>query len=220
MKYKAVIFDMDGTLVNSIYSLMYSVNNVLEKNGLNRINETQCRMFVGNGIRELVRKAAGISGTDDEKLELYYREMVEEYSTNWDYELYVYDGIIDLLNQLLQENMRLAVNTNKNEDIAKKILEKHFPGYFSYLVGGRESVPKKPDPSGALLIAEKLGVKPAECIYLGDSNVDITTAINANMYPVGALWGFRSREELLGAGAAKVIEKPAELIKIIKGQHE
>jgi len=215
MKYKAVIFDMDGTLVDSIYGLMYSVNSVLERHGLKKINIEQCKLFVGNGIKELVRKAAGIESQKDERLTMYYEEMVKEYSENWDYKMYVYDGITGLLNSLMQKSLYLAVNTNKNEDIAKKILDKYFPGCFSYLVGGSDSVPKKPDPSGALLIARRFGIKPEECVYLGDSNVDIKTAKNAGMYAVGALWGFRSREELLFAGADEVIARPAELLKIL-----
>ncbi|HEY8422597.1 MAG TPA: HAD family hydrolase [Thermoclostridium sp.] len=215
MKYKAVIFDMDGTLVNSIYAIMNSMNNVLERHGLDRINADQCKSFVGNGIKELVRKAAGIDSTGDDRLDLYYRGMVEEYSKNWDYQMYVYDGIIELLNSLSERNIKMGVNTNKNEDIAKLIIDKYFPGYFSYMAGGRDSFPKKPDPSGALLIADKLGISPSRCIYLGDSDVDIKTARNANMYAVGALWGFRSREELLRAGADAVIEKPMELMKIL-----
>lgn len=215
MKYKAVIFDMDGTLVNSIYALMYSVNNVLEKHGLDKINEEQCRLFVGNGIRELVRKAARIDNPEDERLTIYYTEMIDEYSKNWDYRMHVYDGITELLDSLSRENIKLGVNTNKNEDIAQLILDKYFPGYFSYMVGGRADVPRKPDPAGAVMIAGRFGVSPSECIYLGDSNVDIKTAKNARMYAAGALWGFRSREELLNAGADTVISKPVELLKLL-----
>jgi len=215
MKYKAVIFDMDGTLVNSIHAIMYSMNNVLARHGLERINMDQCKSFVGNGIKELVRKAARVESPGDERLNLYYHEMVEDYSKNWDYQMYAYDGIAGLLDSLVQKNIKLGVNTNKNEDIAKLIIDKYFPGYFSYMAGGRDSMPKKPDPSGALLIAEKLGVSPSQCIYLGDSDVDIKTAKNAKMYAVGALWGFRSREELIRAGADAVIAEPMELLKII-----
>lgn len=129
--------------------------------------------------------------------------------------MYVYDGIIELLDFLAQKNIKLGVNTNKDEDIAKLIAEKYFPGYFSYLVGGRTNIPKKPDPAGALLVAEKLGADPRRCIYVGDSNVDIRTARNAGMFAVGALWGFRSREELLNEGADAVIEKPMELTGIL-----
>lgn len=215
MKFKAVIFDMDGTLVNSIYGLMYSVNNVLYKHGLDKINENQCKTYVGNGIRELIRKAARIDDPDDPILDKYYHEMVEDYSKNWDHQMYAYDGITELINSLLQAGIKLGVNTNKNEDIAKLIVDKYFPGCFSFMVGGRASVPKKPDPAGAILIATEFGVDPAQCIYMGDSNVDIKTARNANMFAVGALWGFRSREELIRAGADTVISEPMELLKIL-----
>lgn len=215
MKHKAVIFDMDGTIVNSIFGIMHSMNNVLARHGLELINVDQCKSFVGNGIKELVRKVAGINSPDDPLLEQYYRDMLEEYSKNWDYRMYVYDGIIELLDFLAQKNIKLGVNTNKDEDIAKLIAEKYFPGYFSYLVGGRTNIPKKPDPAGALLVAEKLGADPRRCIYVGDSNVDIRTARNAGMFAVGALWGFRSREELLNEGADAVIEKPMELTGIL-----
>lgn len=215
MKYKAVIFDLDGTLVNSIYALMYSVNNVLERHGREKINAEQCKTFVGNGIKELVRKAFSIDSQDDGMLKLYYSEMIEDYSKNWDYQMYVYDGIISLLRSLWQINIKLGVNTNKNEDIAKLIIDKYFTGYFSYLVGARTSLPKKPDPAGAVLIANKLGVNAGQCVYLGDSDVDIKTAKNANMYAVGALWGFRSKDELISAGADTVINNPMELMEIL-----
>lgn len=215
MKYKAVIFDMDGTLVNSIYGLMHSMNNVLGRHGLDKINIQQSKTYVGNGIKEFVRKAARNDNPEDPLLMQYYLEMLEEYSKNWDYQMSAYDGIIELLKSLAQKYIKLGVNTNKNEDIAKLIVDKYFPGYFSCLVGGRTSLPRKPDPAGAILIANELGVHPTECIYMGDSDVDIKTAKNANMYAVGALWGFRSREELIGAGADMVISEPMELLKVL-----
>lgn len=214
MNYKAVIFDLDGTLVDSIYGLMNSMNNVLDKHGLEKLGVDKYRIYVGHGLRDLVRKSARIDNPDDPRAELFYHEMVEDYSKNWDYQMQVYEGIIPLLSALNQRNIKLGVNTNKKEDIAQCILDKYFYGYFSYMIGGRASLPHKPDPMAALLIAEKLGVKPEQCIYIGDSDVDILTAKNASMYAVGASWGFRGREELIGAGADRVISHPMELLQL------
>ncbi len=216
MKCQAVIFDLDGTLVNSIYGLMNSMNNVLYKHGLETLNVDQYKIYVGHGLKDLVRKSARIDSYEDPRVELLYREMMEDYSRNWDYQMYAYEGIIPLLNALSQENVKLGVNTNKKEEIAQLILDKYFPGYFSYMIGGRSSLPKKPDPAAALLIAKELGVLPNQCIYLGDSDVDIQTARNGNLYAVGAAWGFRGREELMAAGADAVISHPMELLNILR----
>lgn len=216
MKCQAVIFDLDGTLVNSIYGLMNSMNSVLYKHGLETLNVDQYKIYVGHGLKDLVRKSARIDSYEDPRLEMLYREMMEDYSRNWDYQMYAYEGIIPLLNALSQENVKLGVNTNKKEEIAQLILDKYFPGYFSYMIGGRSSLPKKPDPAAALLIAKELGVLPNQCIYLGDSDVDIQTARNGNLYAVGAAWGFRGREELMAAGADAVISHPMELLNILR----
>ncbi|MBA1336252.1 MAG: Phosphoglycolate phosphatase, partial [Firmicutes bacterium] len=110
----------------------------------------------------------------------------------------------------------LAVNTNKEEDIARKVVERFFPYWgFSWVVGSSALMPKKPDQSGARMIANKLGVLPEECIYIGDSEVDIMTAKNANMHSVGVLWGFRTENELIQAGAQSIIRRPLELLSVL-----
>jgi phosphoglycolate phosphatase len=215
MKFQAVIFDLDGTLVNSIYGLMYSMNNILRRHGLEEQGVDKYRIYVGHGLRDLVRKSAKLDNPDDPRVELFYGEMVEDYLKNWDYQLYAYEGIIPLLDALVKKNIKLGVNTNKKEEIARLILDKYFPGYFAYMIGGRSSLPHKPDPTAALIIAGELGVEPSQCIYMGDSDVDIHTARNAKMYAVGAAWGFRGRDELVAAGAEAVINEPMELLKIL-----
>lgn len=215
MKYKVVIFDLDGTLINSIDGIAYSMNNVLRKHGLSTYDRETYKTFVGNGTLNLVRKAVGDMSINEESK--YFIEMKNEYSINWDYNMHVYDGIEEVIKYLDRLKIKYAVNTNKDEKVAKYVVDKYLGKYnFEIIVGDNFNRPIKPDPTGAYIIAKKLEAKPKECIFIGDSEVDIMTANNANMFSVGALWGFRKRDDLEVNKVDLLINHPSELLNYLK----
>lgn len=216
MGFKAVIFDLDGTLIDTVDGIAFSMNTVLENHGLTAYGREEYKILVGNGVRELVRKAVARYGFDDEALTRLTAEMRDEYSKNWNYKIRVYDGIEELLDCLSRNAIPAAVNTNKDESVSKTIIDGLLPHHDFRLIAGAGSTPtKKPDPAGALLIARTLGIQPSQCIYMGDSEVDAMTARNAGMYGVGVLWGFRTAEDLRSAGVRELIERPSDILKLL-----
>ncbi|NSW91911.1 MAG: HAD family hydrolase, partial [Firmicutes bacterium] len=146
MKFKAVIFDLDGTLVDSIDGIAISMNNVLKRHGFDVHNNETYKALVGHGMKELVKKSIFNKSLNDDLLAQYFMEMKEEYTRNWDYKMYVYEEIDELLHCLYSNGIYLAVNTNKEEDIARKVVERFFPYWgFSWVVGSSALMPKKPD---------------------------------------------------------------------------
>ena len=215
--YKACIFDLDGTLTDTLESLTYSVNETLKELKLKKITQEQCRSFVGNGARCPIERAL-VAGGDLEKsqmepaMEIYGRIFGE----NCTYHVTPYDGIAEMLEQLKKSGIKLAVLSNKPHLQAVDVVKEFFgEDVFSYVQGQIDSVPRKPDPSAALMIAEKLGCKKEECVYVGDSEVDIKTGHAAGMKTVSVSWGFRSREILKENGAEHIIDRPEELIHMI-----
>ena len=214
---KACIFDLDGTLTNTLESMTYSVNLTLEEMGLSKITKDQCRLFVGNGARVLMEKSLKAAGDTDasrieEGMEIYGRI----FDRNCTYHVTPYDGIAEMLEQLKKSGIKLAVLSNKPHLQAVDVVKEFFgEDVFSYVQGQIDSVPRKPDPSAALMIAEKLGCKKEECVYVGDSEVDIKTGHAAGMKTVSVSWGFRSREILKENGAEHIIDRPEELIHMI-----
>ena len=214
---KACIFDLDGTLTNTLESMTYSVNLTLKEMGLSQITKDQCRMFVGNGARVLIEESLKVSGDPkasriEEGMKIYGRI----FDQNCTYHVTPYDGIAEMLEQLKKSGIKLAVLSNKPHLQAVDVVKEFFgEDVFSYVQGQTDSVPRKPDPSAALMIAEKLGCKKEECVYVGDSEVDIKTGHAAGMKTVSVSWGFRSREILKENGAEHIIDRPKELIHMI-----
>ena len=210
---RGCIFDLDGTLTDTLDSLTYSVNLTLEEMGLPRITEEQCRLFVGNGARYLMEKALKASGDAnlsriEEGMEVYGRI----FSANCTYHVTPYKGILELLEQLKMRGIKLAVLSNKPHKQAVHVVETIFgSGYFRQIRGQQEGIPRKPDPTAVLQIAEILHAKPEEVLYVGDSEVDVATGNAANMKTVGVTWGFRSREALRAAGAERIADRPEEI---------
>lgn len=214
MKTKAIIFDMDGTTVDTIDGIMHSMNLVLEEANYPTHNVDSYKGFIGNGLKKLVYRALPEENRTEEKVDKFFKLMVKSYEKNWEYKLKLYDGMAELLDMLTEKGIKLAINTNKVDHVAKIIVDKYFSKWdIAYTIGDISGFPKKPDPAGANKIMEILGVKPTECIYVGDSEVDIETAINAGTRSVGVTWGFRGREKLIKADA--IIESPQELIKFL-----
>jgi len=216
--YKACIFDLDGTLTDTLESITYCVNAVLKELGLGQINHVQCKEFVGSGARYLIEKSLQAAGDEnltyiDQAMEAYIRI----FKVNCMYRVKIYDGVQELLEKLKEQGMKLAVLSNKPHLQAIDVVEAFFgKELFLKVRGEQEGIPRKPDPAGAYLIAEEFGVKPEECLYIGDSDVDMRTGSAAGMTTVGVTWGFRSKEILLENGAKHIIDRAEELITIVQ----
>ena len=216
MKYKAVIFDLDGTLLNTIDDIANSVNSVLEKSGFPVHSTEEIKYFVGTGFYNLIRLALPEKNRDDGTIKKLVEMLREEYNTRWNQYTKPYDGIAELLDELTKRNVKKAVLSNKADNFTKIIVAQLLPQWqFEVVWGERPDVPKKPDPTAALEIADMLNIPPDEFILLGDSSYDIQTGVAAGMFAVGALWGFRTADELKSAGADALIEKPLDLLKLL-----
>ena len=221
MVVKQVIFDLDGTLLETMDSLIYTGNLMLKKLAYPARDINDYRKFVGYGAKELVRRLLIASGDEAAKQldEAYdtYMTLFEETCT---YQVKPYPGISQLIEFLQKRNIKLAVLTNKPHQMAKKVIETSFPeGTFAFIQGHSDDFPAKPDPTSALYIANKLGAENMrEVLFMGDSDADMQTAINAGMVAVGASWGFRTAKELLENGCEILLEKPTDLIQWIKDE--
>jgi len=217
MRFNGVIFDLDGTLVNSLEDIADSMNGVLRKYGFPVHHLDRYKHFVGRGMRNLVYRALPEDVRDDEAHVARCRDsMLEEYRRNYVNKTRPYDGIMEMLGELARQGLKLAVFSNKNDDLTKKLVAALLPeGYFAAVIGSGPGMPEKPDPSGVLLISGQLGIHPERLIYVGDSDVDMETANKAGMCGVGALWGFRTKEELISSGARYVLDHPMDLFRIL-----
>lgn len=215
--YKACIFDLDGTLTDTLDSLVRSVNLTLCEMGLPEITREQCRQFVGNGAKVLMEKALEASGAGDltricEAMEIYGRVFQE----NCMYHVEPYEKIRQLLEGLKERGIERAVLSNKPHAQAVHVVQSVFgDDTFSHVQGQCDGCPKKPDPAMVFVIAENLGRELGECVYIGDSEVDIRTGSAAGMRTIGVTWGFRSKEELLEAGAEETVDDPLEILELI-----
>lgn len=211
MNYKGVIFDLDGTLVNSLTDLANSVNTVLTEYNLPTYDIESYKYRVGNGIRKLVERS--LPEDKQDLLEPALARFKEIYAKhNLDHTA-PYEGIVELLKSLQQQNIKIGVCTNKHDEAAKEIICIIFgENIFDEIIGDKQGLKRKPDPGKVLMIAKHWQLKPEEIAYLGDSDVDMQTAQNANMLAVGVLWGFRDAEELQKNGADILLKNPLELL--------
>jgi phosphoglycolate phosphatase len=214
----AVLFDLDGTLVDSLADIGSAVDAVLARLGHPSHSLDAYRSFVGEGARELVRRALPPGHTAEQlehALALYraqYRAHVVEQTRP-------YDGIEALLAQMRSRGVPLAVVTNKPHEVALEVVDRCFArGTFEAVLGQRDGEPHKPDPAGALSILRALGVTPSEALFVGDSDVDMKTAKNAGIRAVGVTWGFRDRGVLEAHGADHLVEHPREIAMLLRGR--
>lgn len=212
MKYKGVIFDLDGTLVNSLEDISDAMNNVLQKLNYPTHTYTDYQYFIGSGLRNLISKALPASNNTEQDIENCFQMMMEVYRDQCTLKTKAYEGIFELLHNLLAREVKLAVFSNKADELTKKVVAEIFPNYFKEAVGLRVEALKKPNPTEALAIAEKWDLQPDEIIFVGDSDVDMQTATNAKMFAVGVSWGYRTEAELKASGADVVINKPSDLL--------
>ena len=218
IKFIAVIFDLDGTLIDSIQDLADSMNTVLESLGYPIHDTESYKHMVGDGVRNLAERALAGIVWDEATIEICLDKFKAEYNKRWAMKTHPYEGLQDLLNELERRQIRMNILSNKIDHFTKLSVARFFPrNKFVHIMGVVPSLPKKPDPAGALLIAHELGIPPQQFIFLGDTNTDMMTAVAAGMFPVGALWGFRSEEELRESGASKVIAHPSELLPFFIG---
>ena len=216
MKHKAVLFDLDGTLLDTLADLADSMNRALSRLGCPPHETDAYRYFVGDGIAEMARRALPEGSRDEQSVEKCIAAAAEEYARRWAERTRPYEGVAELLDELAARGVKMAVLSNKPDHFTKLIVSELLPHWkFQAVRGALPDVPRKPDPGAAIDLAAAMGVPPAEVLYLGDTNTDMQTAVAAGMYAVGAAWGFRSPEELTAAGAAVVISHPAELLVLL-----
>ena len=214
---KAVIFDLDGTLADTIASIAWCGNRALARFGLPSFSEAEYKRFVGDGAAMLVRRALLAAG--DEKLSHFdevYQEYREIFSRDCMYQVKPYDGIVPLLAELKKRGNRNAVLSNKPDADSRRVVVELFgKGFFDHIQGQTEGIPRKPDPAGVYRILEAFGLRAEDFLYVGDSCVDMRTGKAAGIFTVGVLWGFRDRAELEENHADAVIGKPGELLSFL-----
>ena len=214
---KACIFDLDGTLANTLESMSVSANQVIEPFGYAPLPAENFKYYAGDGARTLVERVLRDAGDQDL---IHLEEVYQTYSAIFDqvctYKVTVYDGMGETLEKIKSMGVKLAVLSNKPHAQTKKVISNLFGDeLFDWVQGQQEGIEKKPDPSGALAIAKAFGVKPEECMYVGDTNVDMMTGNRAGMFTVGVLWGFRDRKELIEHHAHALAEKPEDLMRLL-----
>ena len=214
---KAVIFDLDGTLSDSIHSIKYCTDKALEPLGYGPFSVEQYYYFVGDGAANLIKRALTAGGdTELTHFKEAYDRYLEICAENCMYQVKPYEGIIPLLNALKEKGIAIAVLSNKPHQETIRVIESLFgKNYFDVIMGQQENVPIKPSPQGVFLILEKLGLGAEDILYLGDTATDMKTGKGAGAFTVGALWGFRDKKELLENHADAVIEKPLQLLDYI-----
>lgn len=220
--YRLCIFDLDGTLLNTIGALTYTTNQTLSAFGLGSIVPEQTKQIVGDGYKKQMERALKLAG--DEDLACYeeslpvYMENFEKYCMK---DVVPYEGIPHLLEYLKKKKVMIAVFSNKPHSQALQNVESIFgKGYFEAVRGELSGTPKKPAPDGALIICRELGVEPKDCLYLGDTNTDMRTGLAAGMDTVGVLWGFRGRGELQSFHPHYIVEHPSEVEQIVERNRE
>jgi phosphoglycolate phosphatase len=213
MRKKAVLFDLDGTLLDTLEDLCDSVNRVLAARGFPTHPLDAYRYYVGDGAATLFRRVLPEDQNGEDMVQRCLRDFREDYGQNWNVKSRPYPGIEPLLDALTDRGVQMTVLSNKPHETTRKCIDGLLPRWrFAPVLGQREGVPKKPDPAGALEITRILDLQPEEFLYLGDTGTDMRTATAAGMFPVGALWGFRTEEELTETGALALLKEPLELL--------
>lgn len=217
MPYQAVLFDLDGTLLDTLEDLAVSMNAALATLGYPPHPVEAYRWFVGDGMRNLAKRVIPPEQHEEALLRRVVDQMWVEYSARRGATTRPYPGIPEMLDALAATDLKLAILSNKPDALAKQVVAEKLGAWtFAPVYGARDGVPIKPDPRAALAIADELGVAPAEVLYVGDTNTDMQTAVAAGMPAVGAVWGFRTAEELTAAGAEYLIETPLELLRLLE----
>ncbi len=214
--YRAMLFDLDGTLLDTLDDLGDSINRALARFGFPGHPRDAFRYFVGDGVRMLVERALPEDRRDPATNEAVLKAYREEYRQGWNCKTRVYPGIPELLDALTARGIALGVLSNKPHDMTRKCVEGYLARWtFDVVFGQRDTVARKPDPAGALEAARHLDVAPAEVLYLGDTSTDMDTARAAGMFAVGATWGFRPESELREHGAQAIVHHPDDVLELL-----
>lgn len=221
-KIRCVIFDLDGTLLSTLETITLHLNRALTDHGFDEISIDDTSKFIGNGARKLVTRA--VTKNKEAALDTVL-SVLTAYNRDYDSDplplTAPYPGIVDLVDQLYKIGIVIGVITNKPNSTARKLIEHFFDDKFAFVRGGREGATLKPDPADSLDAISSLGILPEECAFVGDTNVDIYTGKNMSAgLSVGVLWGFRSRDELIDAGADAIIAHPPELLTLLENKNE
>ncbi len=215
MKYKITVFDMDGTILNTLDDLKDSLNFTLDHFGYPKRTLEEVRRFVGNGIMKLIERGVP-DGTSEEKIKEAYSFFIKHYSAHCADKTEPYSGITELLKKLRADGIKTAVVSNKADSAVNELCDKYFKGLFDISIGEREGVRRKPAPDSVNEVLKQLGLSREEAVYIGDSDVDVETAKNADMVCIGVEWGFRDRELLIEKGADYIVSNTEELYKLLK----
>lgn len=211
-KFEAIIFDLDGTLLNSLLGIADAMNILLERLHFPTHPLGAYKYFVGDGIIELVKRALPGEKEQESDIPTLVKEYRKIYDTTWPLESPPYEGILELLESLSKKRIKMAILSNKSHDFTQRMVVQLLPGiHFAEVRGVVDGGTRKPDPSGALDICNIMGTTPGNTVFVGDTSIDMKTAVRAEMYPVGVLWGFRPEKELLENGAKKLVSWPMEI---------
>jgi phosphoglycolate phosphatase len=213
---KLCIFDMDGTLVNTIDTIAHFGNTTLEHFGIEGIPTENYKTLVGNGSRVLIERMLELRKAKIESVDEIHKWYMNAYDNDFLYLTAPYAGIVEMLNEIKAKGISTAVLSNKDHQTAGKVSDELFDeGLIDLCVGARPGVALKPEPDAVFEIIEHFGVKKEECLYIGDTATDIKTAKNAGLYSIGVLWGFRDETELRSAGADVIVSNPIEIVKLL-----
>ena len=216
MAFRAVLFDLDGTLLDTLEDIADSMNAALEARGFPPHDIARYKVFVGDGIATLAERVLPEARRTPDEIAATLARMGDEYQQRWNAKSKPYPGVPALLDALEERGLPMAVVSNKPHRFTVSCVEVLLETWeFAQIIGVDESTPRKPDPAGALRAARNLGVTPGETLYVGDTNTDMRTAVAAGMFPVGVAWGFRPVEELREHGAREILDRPADLLRLL-----
>lgn len=215
MRYRGVIFDLDGTLLDTIEDITIALNLVMARHGFRQFTIEECKKMVGDGMEVLVKRAVPEIADNEQAIRKLIQDYRMEYARIWRNHSRPYPGIQETLSRLQAAGVKMAVLSNKSHEFTELMTRELLPYSFDVIFGARPGIPVKPDPTPALLVLEQLNLKPIEVVYVGDTCVDMETAVRSGCFPAGALWGFREATELIASGARVLLKRPEDLLPII-----
>ncbi len=213
---KSVLFDLDGTLVNSLEDLADSTNYALNYFGFSTHETEKYKYFVGDGMQKLIERVLPPENRDEATVKKVFECFWNYYGEHYLDKTVAYDGIHNVIENLKEMGLKVAVISNKADQMAKIVVCKIFGNAFDFVTGKQDGYPTKPDPTLTLEVISNLGVTPNECVFVGDSGMDMATAKNSGCTALGVLWGFRKEDELLQNGADYLLKETKQIVEIVK----